>query len=292
MNTVASLLKILLLGLSLDSIEGIPHNCPGCHGHGSRIHQPHGLPVLPPLPPPGFPGTGQAPLNVQTSNLQPPNVHKNPFALPQARFVISKLWNGSDDTVSQASDKGGGQVLITLEDNPFLQSIVMYIGARFYDDPSPPQGKPGEAYFKLWEYEVVEAFFLSNQSEKYVELEFGPHGQHLVLLLDGRRNAIKHSLPLSYSAQINRTAKRWYGKAVIPLNYFPPQVDRFNAYAIHDQQNEPIYKSLYASKGAQPDFHDLPSFKKFNALPSLKNINQLSSTWQDAIKENEEKESE
>jgi len=56
---------------------------------------------------------------------------------------------------------------------------------------------------QLWEYEVVEAFFLSNQSEKYVELEFGPYGQHLVLLLDGRRNAIKHSLPLSYRSQIS-----------------------------------------------------------------------------------------
>ena len=76
------------------------------------------------------------------------------------------------------------------------------------------------------------------------------------------------------------------------MNYFPPGVDRFNAYAIHDQQNDPIYKSLYASNGAQPDFHDLPSFQKFDALPSLKSINQLSSTWEDAIKENAEKESE
>ena len=57
--------------------------------------------------------------------------------------------------------------------------------------------------FQLWEYEVVEAFFLSSGSEQYVELEFGPHGQHLALLLNGRRNAIKHSLPLNYRAQIS-----------------------------------------------------------------------------------------
>jgi hypothetical protein len=204
--------------------------------------------------------------------------------LQRSRFVISNLWNGSLDTVSQALDKGGNQVVVTLEDNPKLNSVVLYIDAPFYDDPAPPNGSPGQAYFKLWEYEVVEAFFLAGQSEKYIELEFGPHGQHLVLLLDGERKAIKHSLPLNYRSQINRQTNRWYGKAIIPLDYFPPQVDRFNAYAIHDQDVKPIYKSLYPSNGAQPDFHDLPSFAAFNALSSLKNINQLSSTWEEAIK--------
>ena len=66
---------------------------------------------------------------------------------------------------------------------------------------------------QLWDYEVVEAFFLSSSSERYLELEFGPHGQHLVLLLDGRRNAIKHSLPLEYQATID--GKSWKGKAKV-----------------------------------------------------------------------------
>lgn len=214
-----------------------------------------------------------------------PNHHTQPPpTLHRSRFIISNLWNGSVDTVSQASDKGGSQAVVTIEDNPKLNSVVLYIDAPFYDDPPPPNGVSGQAYFKLWEYEVVEAFFLAGQPEKYIELEFGPHGQHLVLLLDGRRKAIKHSLPLNYRSQINRQTKRWYGKAIIPLDYFPPQVDRFNAYAIHDQHVKPIYKSLYPSDGAQPDFHDLPSFAAFNAFPSLKNINQLSSTWEEAIK--------
>ena len=39
-------------------------------------------------------------------------------------------------------------------------------------------------------FKVVEAFFL-NDKEQYLELEFGPHGQHLMLLLNGNRNAIK-----------------------------------------------------------------------------------------------------
>ena len=57
-----------------------------------------------------------------------------------------------------------------------------------------------------------------------------------------------------------------------------------NAYAIHDQQNEPIYKSLYPSNGAQPDFHDLESFASLNnALPSLNDIKELSSIWKEAL---------
>ena len=34
-------------------------------------------------------------------------------------------------------------------DNPSLQSVVVYIDAPFYDDPIPPNGSPGEAYFKV-----------------------------------------------------------------------------------------------------------------------------------------------
>ena len=57
-----------------------------------------------------------------------------------------------------------------------------------------------------------------------------------------------------------------------------------NAYAIHDQQNEPIYKSLYPSNGTQPDFHDLESFASLNnALPSLNDIKELSSIWKEAL---------
>ena len=60
---------------------------------------------------------------------------------------------------------------------------------------------------------MVEAFFLTTSTERYLELEFGPHGQHLVLLLDGRRNAIRHSLPLEYQATIE--GNLWKGEAKV-----------------------------------------------------------------------------
>ena len=73
---------------------------------------------------------------------------------------------------------------------PAGEDLVIKISAPYFGDPAPEGGKPGEAYFELWEHEVVEAFFL-NDKEQYLELEFGPHGQHLMLMLDGNRNAIK-----------------------------------------------------------------------------------------------------
>ena len=70
------------------------------------------------------------------------------------------------------------------------KDLIIRISAPYFGDPAPEGGKPGETYWQLWEHEVVEAFFLNNQ-EQYLELEFGPHGQHLMLILNGNRNAIK-----------------------------------------------------------------------------------------------------
>ena len=80
--------------------------------------------------------------------------------------------------------------------------------------------------------------------------------------------------------------KRWYGHAVVPLDYFPPNVNYFNAYSIHNQQIEgqdPIYKALYPSSSAEPDFHDLESFRKFSALPLLSTVTENSAVWDDAL---------
>ena len=97
-------------------------------------------------------------------------------------YTIDSTWNG--DPVDH------NPVEISLTRCNDDDSLLVDISAPFFDDPSPEGGKPGEAFFKLWDYEVVEAFFL-NEKDQYLEVEFGPHGQHLALLLDGRRNAIK-----------------------------------------------------------------------------------------------------
>jgi len=202
-------------------------------------------------------------------------------------YNISNLWNGTEDTVSNATDKGGNHVTVTLQD--FYNFVKISIDAPYYNDPSPPNGNASEPYDELYNYEVAETFFLCNTTEQYVELEFGPHGEHLVLFLNGDRNDIRKMLPLDYTAFIDENKKRWSGEAIVPADYFPPNVTHFNAYAIHNQQingSEPIYKALYPSSGPKPDFHDLESFEEFSELPLLKTITDYSDEWKEALEEN------
>ena len=142
----------------------------------------------------------------------------------------------------------------------------------------------GEAFYGLWEYEVAEVFFLADNkcdgTPDYLELEFGPHGQHLGLYLHGVRNAIKHSFPIEYEAQINKENGSWTGKAKISKEYFPPGVNKMNAYAINGPSDGRIYKALYPVPGPQADYHRLEFFVPFDA----KFIEELySKSWIEAI---------
>jgi len=194
-----------------------------------------------------------------------------------AQFTVGLSWDGKEKVSNPA----------TIFLKPRGDDLELKIFAPFYDDPAP-DGEPGVAFFKLWEYEVVEAFFL-NDNEDYLELEFGPHGQHLMLLLHGNRNAIKHSLPMDYSSTIDKVAKTWTGTAIIPGSYFPSNVTKFNGYAIHNQQEEPIYEAVFEVSGEQPDFHRINKFGNFDLssiLPSNKRSEE-SNVWKQALIEDQ-----
>ena len=91
--------------------------------------------------------------------------------------------------------------------------IVFKIDAPFYNDPAPiveeernpeNQSRDSKSLMGLWDYEVVEGFFLSSKTQQYLEVEFGPHGHHLVLFLEGRKNIIKECIPIDYEACIGK----------------------------------------------------------------------------------------
>jgi hypothetical protein len=52
----------------------------------------------------------------------------------------------------------------------------------------------------------------------------------------------KNGLKLKYTAAIS--GDTWTGSAVIPESYFPFQVTKWNAYAIHDKETR-VYEALY-----------------------------------------------
>ncbi len=55
----------------------------------------------------------------------------------------------------------------------------------------------------------------------------------------------------------------WSGRAIVPEEYFPFKVIKWNAYAIHGSDKNRVYESLYPvcnSKFKEPDFHRLEPF--------------------------------
>uniref|UniRef100_A0A8D0H7E4 Chromosome 4 open reading frame 33 n=1 Tax=Sphenodon punctatus TaxID=8508 RepID=A0A8D0H7E4_SPHPU len=146
--------------------------------------------------------------------------------------------------------------------------LLMEVGAPFFNDPPAPPGQPGKPFNGLWDYEVVEAFFLSDETEQYLEVELSPHGQHLVLLLSSRRKIWKQELTLTF--EVTRTNMKWDGRVHIPWSYFPSSTNKFNAYAIHGSEAKRTYEALYhvppheIQEGQKPDFHYLECFRHLN----------------------------
>ncbi|XP_038604282.1 UPF0462 protein C4orf33 homolog [Tachyglossus aculeatus] len=170
-------------------------------------------------------------------------------------FTVGHTWDGvavSHEPVSVTlSAEAGG--------------LLLGVRAPLFDDPPAPEAEPGRPCDRLWDYEVVEAFFLNDRTERYLEVELCPHGQHLVLLLSGRRNVWKQKLPLAF--EVSRSGVRWEGKAHLPWSYFPPGVNKFNSFAIHGSGAERVYEAAYPvppaeiREGQKPDFHCLEYFK-------------------------------
>jgi len=185
------------------------------------------------------------------------------------KFSIEKLWNSVPITNHRP-------VQITLSSTNDKDHLLIEIDAPFFNDPAPISSSPSPGpYPELWNYEVVELFFLASSTNHYLELEFSPHGHYLVLLLTDRRKILKQMLPLPYYKVEYPSSDRWIGRAHIPRSLFPAHVDRFNAYAIHGQDDKRTYESLYPATidSEKPDFHRLEFFQTLN-FNSLLNVGE------------------
>ncbi|CAG7828843.1 unnamed protein product [Allacma fusca] len=155
--------------------------------------------------------------------------------------------------------------IVRLEFSSADNGLVIDISAPFYNDPKP-SGNPGRQP-GLWNYEVVEAFFLG-PNNKYLELEFGPWGHYLALYLEGVHNVTNYDIPIShYTTSHSTTSSTWTGRAIIPSRFFPPGVNSFNAYSIHGVGKDRTYMSLFPvgfNTSANPDFHRLDRFQPIN----------------------------
>ena len=197
-------------------------------------------------------------------------VYAKQVAVHSVQLQIQTTWDGEpveSPTLIKLTKEPGG--------------LCIEVEAKFWNDPTNPGGKEEQPFFRLWDYEVVELFLLNNEGQ-YTEIELGPWGQHIVLLLNKGKD-LRHSLPIVYSA--NRSTDRWTGKAVIDKDYLPPNITKLNAYAIHGSGENRVYEALYpAPKGAHkaPGFHKLEYFKPAD-LSQIVEQDSLSRIWVDAM---------
>jgi hypothetical protein len=158
------------------------------------------------------------------------------------RIVVDRLWDGSPAAPEERVDLE----LRAAADG----DLHIAVDAPFHGDPpppSPPGPTPG-----LWNHEVVE-LFLYGDADRYLEVELGPHGHHLVLALHGARNVVRQGLAIDFRRAL--AGARWRGDAVVPAALLPGRPARCNAHAIHGVAAARRYLSAIAAGGARPDFH-------------------------------------
>jgi len=135
-------------------------------------------------------------------------------------------------------------------------ALELRVDAPWHGDP-PPASAPGPTP-RLWEHEVVE-LFLAGPADRYLEVELGPHGHHLVLWLDGVRRPTREAIPIDYV--VARAGDRWTGRALLgPQVPLPDTPWRANAYAIHGVGDRRRWLAHAPVQGPQPDFHRLDRF--------------------------------
>lgn len=68
---------------------------------------------------------------------------------------------------------------------------------------------------------------------------------------------MQQELPLTF--EVSRDGAKWNGRANLPWSYFPPDINKFNTYAIHGSGADRTYEALYpvpqqdVQKGQKPD---------------------------------------
>lgn len=162
-------------------------------------------------------------------------------------LVVDKSWDGRLLAASARAQ-------VSFELGPAGLTIVAR--APFYNDPPPP-ASAGELD-GLWEYEVVELFLLG-AAGRYLEVELGPHGHYLVLLMAGVRQVDKRLTP-SHSAPLI-IGSHWQTTLIVPALELPLPFSHANAYAIHGQGAARCYQAAFAVPGPRPDFHQLRFFQ-------------------------------
>ena len=174
------------------------------------------------------------------------------------RFDVAHSWNG-------AALPPAMHTHWTLHVTPAALQIEW--DAPYNGDPAP-NAPPGSTP-KLWEHEVVELMLLGDD-ERYLELEFGPHGHYLVLQLQGVRGVKSQGSALHLHVRIE--GPRWRGSVRVPNDLIPRGWSKLNAFRIAGVGSHRQYAAHKGSDAPIPDFHRLDCFVDLASIrqPSIK----------------------
>ena len=128
-----------------------------------------------------------------------------------------------------------------------------------HGDPLPSH-PPGQTP-ALWEHEVLE-LFVAGPDGRYLEIEWGPGGHHLGLLLSGYRRVDAEFAPDNF--RVESAGPRVHSEFLLSASHLPRWPWSLNAYAIHGVGESRRYLAAYPAVGpgmAEPDFHRLEFFR-------------------------------
>lgn len=132
-----------------------------------------------------------------------------------------------------------------------------------------------------------------------MEIEVGPHGHWLCLLFRGQRQCFNRGEALELDVQNQIQDSKWRCQLEIPLAYLPGKVTKFNAYALHNDDNgtrhEEALHAVNDGSFSKPDFHRLEFFGKIDSRKIIPegynrqpfNDMKYGDLWEDVVKEDD-----
>lgn len=163
-------------------------------------------------------------------------------------LTVESLWNGEPC----ADEDAHAEVWVTRRQG----GLQVRVHANRRDDARVPDAPRDSRVDGLWEYDVVELFFVGEDGT-YTEVELGPGGHYLVLSFDDvRRRSDAYEGREFNHRNSSSTPGTWQSVIEIPWDALPKNVLRMNAFAIMGGQ----HLAWSPVPGTQPDFHQPTSF--------------------------------
>ncbi len=164
------------------------------------------------------------------------------------RVAVGRLWSGQPCPNERLG------AFIELQQNE--RGILVRATTRSLASSKIPEAPVGSRVDGLWEYDVVEIFFVDEDGQ-YLEVELGVGGHHLVLGFDAPRRLVADFADLSFETRhVVLPDDRCVNEILIPRDLFPTSLKALNAFMIAGGQ----FLAHHPVPGGQPDFHQPHTF--------------------------------